>query len=285
MYVTSPMQDIALVTLLPVRIAAIADLHIRLNQDLSPLEEALKGIQDDADVLLIAGDLTEMGRIAEMELLVEVLEQITIPVFAILGNHDRRSVRRSALVKLLKSVGVRVLDGTGAVVRLDAQRSLGIAGVTGTGGGFRPGVEEFGPGKRFTRAVMMKSRRESARLRKVLTDVQAQDPDYLVVITHFTPTTSTLGNEPPLKYWMLGNALLGTTIDDFSPSLVIHGHAHLGNEVGATEGQTPVRNVALPVTHGIRLLSLACNGEIATIGLRSIVGMVPETSVRESDAR
>ncbi len=266
-----------------IRIAAIADLHIRVNQDLSPLEAALKDIQDDADVLLIAGDLTEMGRIPEMEQLAQVLARVTIPVFVTFGNHDRRSVRRSALTKLLKSVGVRVLDGTGAVVKLDEQRSLGIAGVTGTGGGFRPGAEEFGPGVRFTRAVMIKSRRESARLRKVLTDVRAQDPNHLVVLTHFTPTVSTLGNEPPLKYWMLGNALLGTTIDDFSPTLALHGHAHLGNEVGSTEGNTPVRNVALPVTRGIRLLSLSSDGQIAVTGLRPIAGMLPEESVRESD--
>ena len=283
MYAAATLQDIDLVTPPAVRIAAIADLHIRINQDLSPLDVALKDIHHDADVLLIAGDLTEMGRIPEMEHLADVLQRISIPVFAVLGNHDRRSVRRTALTKLLKSVGVRVLDGTGAVVTLGDQRTLGIAGVTGTGGGFRPGTEEFGPGIRFTRAVMIKSRRESARLRRVLMDVQAQNPDMLVVITHFTPTTSTLGNEPPLKYWMLGNALLGTTIDDFSPALVVHGHAHLGNEVGATEGTTPVRNVALPVTGGIRMLSLSSDGQVATIGLRPIVGMVAEESVRESD--
>jgi 3',5'-cyclic AMP phosphodiesterase CpdA len=64
----------------PVRIAAIADLHIRTNQDLSPLRRALRGIQNDADVMLIAGDLTEMGRMVEMEQLAEVLKQVSIPV-------------------------------------------------------------------------------------------------------------------------------------------------------------------------------------------------------------
>lgn len=272
-------------THLPVRIAAIADLHIRINQDLSPLERALQDIHHHADVLLIAGDLTEMGRIPEMELLAAVLEGVPIPVFAILGNHDRRAVRRTALIKLLRNVGVRVLDGTGAVVKLGDGRTLGIAGVTGTGGGFRPGQEEFGPGVRFSRAVMIKSRRESARLRKILTDLRAQEPDNLVVMTHFTPTTSTLGNEPPLKYWMLGNALLGTTIDEFAPALVVHGHAHLGNEIGETESGVHVRNVALPVTQGIRLLSLDSSGGIVASSLRPIEGMVHETSVWESDVR
>lgn len=268
-----------------VRIAAIADLHIRTNQDLSPLRRALDGIQNDADVLLIAGDLTEMGRLVEMEQLAEVLSTVPIPVFATLGNHDRRNVRRSAQIRILRDFGVRVLDASGAVIELPGDRTLAIAGVTGTGGGFRPGSEEFGGGVRFTRAVMMKSRRESARLRKVLTRLSQQEPDLLVVMTHFTPTPSTLGGEPPLKYWMLGNALLGSTIDEFAPTLVVHGHAHLGNEVGATEGGVPVRNVALQVTQGIRLLSLQSNGTVESTGLRPIAGMEHVTSVRESDIR
>jgi Icc-related predicted phosphoesterase len=269
----------------PVRIAAIADLHIRTNQDLSPLRRALRGIQNDADVMLIAGDLTEMGRMVEMEQLAEVLKQVSIPVFAILGNHDRRNVRRTAQIRILRDIGVRVLDASGAVVKLPGDRTLAIAGSTGTGGGFRPGSEEFGGGVRFTRAVMMKSRRESARLRKVLKHLCQQDPDLLVVMTHFTPTPSTLGSEPPLKYWMLGNALLGTTIDEFAPTLVVHGHAHLGNEVGSTEAGVPVRNVALQVTQGIRLLSLLADGTVESTGLRPIAGMEHETSLRESDVR
>jgi Icc-related predicted phosphoesterase len=77
--------------------------------------------------------------------------------------------------------------------------------------------------------------------------MEASKPDISLLVTHFAPTVTTLGKEPPLKYWMLGNAGLGTVIDDHSLDLVIHGHAHLGNEVGMTPGGTPVRNVAAPI--------------------------------------
>lgn len=268
-----------------VRIAAVADLHIRINQDLSSLAGALNNIHEVADVLLLPGDLTDMGRLLEMEALAELLKPIQIPIFAILGNHDRRSVRRAALTRILRHIGTHLLEGTGAIVKLGNGRSIGIAGVTGTGGGFRSGKEEFGRGVRFTRTLTVKSRRESARLRKVLKELQEDAPDLLVVMTHFAPTPSTLGTEPPLKYWMLGNALLGRTIDDFSPSLVVHGHAHLGNEIGETDAHVPVRNVALHVTHGIRVLTLNMDGDIIDSALRPIEGMSHASSVRESDIR
>lgn len=268
-----------------VRIAAIADLHVRSRDDLSFLQQAFRDLHSEADMLIIAGDLTEMGLLAEMELLADVLREVAIPIFAIFGNHDRRGMRRSALKKVLRGVGAIVLDGSGAMATMPNGHTIGIAGVTGTGGGFKPDGEEFGPGARFTRAAMVKSRRESARLRKVLKDLCLQQPDMLVVLSHFSPTPTTLQGEPPLKYWMLGNALLGRTIDEFDVDLVIHGHAHLGNESGATEAGVPVLNVALPIVGGIRLLHLDDHGSIIFTGLRPIASPLAASGVRESDLR
>ncbi len=268
-----------------VRIAAIADLHIRTRDDLSYLRDAFSDLQNVADILLIAGDLTEMGRLAEMELLAEVLAEVDVPIFVTFGNHDRRGMRRSALKKVLRSVGAIVLEGTGAIATLPSGHTLGIAGVTGTGGGFGGKNEEVGPGGRFARALMVKSRRESARLRRALRELRDQNPDSMVVMTHFSPTASTLQGEPPLKYWMLGNAQLGTTIDDFDVDLVVHGHAHLGQEFGKTVGSVPVLNVALPVIGGMRILDLDASGKIVESQLRPIESLPTATEVRERDIR
>lgn len=281
----APRRESPLVSTPSIRIAAIADLHVRTQADVLALRDAFANLDADADLLLIAGDLTEMGRVAEMELVAELLGTVALPTFVTLGNHDRRGMRRSALTKVLRSVGAIVLDGTGAIAKLADGTTVGIAGVTGTGGKFRPEDEEFGPGARFTRALLVKSRRESARLRKVLRQLQAQEPDILIVLSHFAPTISTLGEEPPLKYWMLGNALLGETIDAFAPHLVVHGHAHLGNERGATEAGVPVLNVALPVVGGIRLLELGADGTLAETGLRRIESPLTASRVRASDVR
>lgn len=266
-----------------VRIAATADLHVRVRDDVANLREAFRDIEHEADLLLIAGDLTEMGLVAEMEMIAEVLAEIAIPVFVTLGNHDRRGMRRSALKNVLRSVGAIVLEGSGAVVALQNGTRVGIAGVTGTGGGFSATGEDFGRGSRFSRAVMVKSRRESARLRKTMKELTAENPDVLIMMSHFAPTTSTLGEEPVLKYWMLGNALLGKTIDEFNPNLVIHGHAHLGNETGATEAGTPVLNVALPIVGGIRVLHIDEEGGYTPVGMRPIESPIRTTRVRESD--
>lgn len=268
-----------------VRIAATADLHVRTRDDLAYLREAFHGIEEVADLLLIAGDLTELGLVAEMELVAEVLREVTIPTFITLGNHDRRGMRRTALKKVLRTAGAIVLEGSGAIATMPDGSKVGIAGVTGTGGGFSTEPEEFGRGGRFARAVMVKSRRESARLRKVLRELEGQHPDILIVVSHFAPTPSTLGTEPTLKYWMLGNAMLGATIDSFPVDLVIHGHAHLGNEAGSTTKGTPVRNVALPIVGGIRLLSIFAGGNSEVTGLRAIDSPLLETRVRESDVR
>lgn len=266
-----------------VKIAATADLHVRTQAEQATLYDALQDLQSEADLLLIAGDLTEMGRLAEMELVAEVLKETHIPSFVTFGNHDRRGMRRSALKKVLRQAGAIVLEGSGAIATLPTGTTIGIAGVTGTGGGFAPHREEFGPGGRFTRAVTVRSRRESARLRKALKELREQSPDLTIVLSHFAPTTSTLGDEPPLKHWMLGNALLGRTIDDFDPDLVIHGHAHLGNETGETDAGTNVLNVALPIVGGIRLLELDAQGNLQLTGKRPVSAPVMATRVRESD--
>lgn len=250
------------------------------------LRDAFKDIHEDADLLVIAGDLTEMGLVAEMELLAHVLAEVTIPTFVTFGNHDRRGMRRRALKNVLRTAGAVVLEGSGAVASMPNGTKIGIAGVTGTGGGFNGHRDEYGRGGRFSRAVMMKSRRESARLRKTMKELGAENLNALVVLSHFAPTTSTLGNEPPLKHWMLGNSLLGETIDEFQADLVIHGHAHLGNEAGTTETGIPVLNVALPVAGGVRLLEIDINGQMQLVGLRPIESpLLQETRVRESDVR
>lgn len=269
-----------------VRIAATADLHIRMRDGLEYLREAFRDLHEDADMLVIAGDLTEMGLVAEMEMLAGVLADVSVPTFVTFGNHDRRGMRRSALKKVLRNVGTTVLEGSGAIATLPDGARIGIAGVTGTGGGFNGNSEEFGRGARFARAIMVKSRRESARLRKTMKELVAQDPDVLIVLSHFAPTASTLGNEPPLKYWMLGNSLLGQTIDEFDADLVIHGHAHHGNETGTTDSGIRVLNVALPIVAGIRLLEVDRHGRTHTAGLRPIASpLLIGTHVRESDVR
>src|SRR5712692_2599356 len=94
------------------RIAATADLHYSAqNQGL--LKEQLGRVRDEADVLVLAGDLTNFGRTQEMEPLVNVLVRLRIPTIAVLGNHDYESGQETELIRMMTAEGIKVLDGTG----------------------------------------------------------------------------------------------------------------------------------------------------------------------------
>lgn len=231
------------------RVAAIGDLHLKTAVPQAMADE-LATLDQTVDVLVIAGDITESGRLPEVEVACELLAGIRIPIIAVLGNHDRRGVRRRAMRLLLEGAGVRLLDGASMVHACPNGRKIGLAGVGGYGGGFWPEEAPDHISTRLSKAVGVRARREALRLQTALDELTVQESDAVVVVMHYSPTVSTLGEEPPLKHWMLGNSLLGRVIDDHRVDLVIHGHAHLGNEYGQTPGGTPVRNVAFSVTGG-----------------------------------
>ncbi|MGC4107522.1 MAG: metallophosphoesterase [Thermomicrobiales bacterium] len=262
----NPPPDAAIAPGRPVRVAAIGDLHLHDSVP-SALTEALLSMNDVADLLVIAGDITENGRIPEGELARDLFGGITIPKIAVLGNHDRRGARRIALRRTFEAAGIQLLDGDASVIELNDGRTVGIAGVGGYGGGFWPEETPDVPGARISKAVGVRARREAVRLRHALDDIARKDLDVRLVVMHYAPTTSTLGDEPVMKYWMLGNSQLGRVIDEHAVDLVIHGHAHLGNEVGQTPGGTPVRNVATHVTGGPVLYKVAAGKQVESIPL------------------
>jgi Icc-related predicted phosphoesterase len=232
------------------RIAAIGDLHIRTTVP-DQLADELANVHRRADALVVAGDITNYGRLTEAEVAADLFRQVRVPIIAVFGNHDRRSVRKRAFRQTFERAGVRILDGEATT--LDLGLRVGFAGVAGCGGGFWP---EEGPDALHSRAIKalaLRVRLETARLEHALARI---DADFTMVVMHFAPTTSTLGNEPLVKYWMLGNAELGRVVDQHRVDLVLHGHAHSGNAVGRTLGGTPVRNVATSVNGGISVHEL-----------------------------
>src|ERR1700758_1057097 len=93
------------------RIAASADLHFS-PQSYAKLKDQFERVRDDADVLVLAGDLTNYGRPDEMEPLLNVLLRLRIPTVAVLGNHDYESGKEAELFRMMVAAGIKVLDGT-----------------------------------------------------------------------------------------------------------------------------------------------------------------------------
>lgn len=224
-----------------IRIAAIGDLHVGTDSRGS-IGPRLTNLDDVADVLLLAGDLTRVGTIEEIDVLVDELREVDIPKIAVLGNHDHHAGCPDELAGRCEDGGITVIEGSGTVVDIDGQR-LGVAGIKGFGGGF-PGTSASAFGEAEMKSFAHHARRDAEQLADALASL---DVDRTVVLLHYAPVRGTLSGEPLEIYPFLGSGLFAEVADGADVDLVIHGHAHHGTEVGVTPGGVPVRNVAQPV--------------------------------------
>lgn len=224
-----------------IRIAAVGDIHLGTDSP-GTLAPCLDGLGDLADVLLIAGDLTQHGTVAEARVVAAELADAEVPVISVLGNHDHHDDRSDEVIAVLSDAGVRVLEGSGAVVPVGDLR-LGVAGVKGFGGGFA-GASGSDFGEPLMKAFVRHAKEVSAGLRGALDEL---DCDVRVALTHYAPVPDTLAGEHPEIFPFLGTYHLAEAVDAGGAQLVLHGHAHAGTEKGRTAGGVPVRNVARPV--------------------------------------
>ncbi len=230
------------------RIAAVGDLHLGTDAR-GRLRSALETVDKQADVLLLAGDLTRRGTMQEAQVVADEFSGLPVPVLAVLGNHDYHSDAQDDITALLERRGVRVLEGQGTMLDVGGYR-LGIAGAKGFGGGFA-GKCGSAFGEREMKAFIAHSELAAARLADALHTVE--DADALVALTHYSPVPDTLRGEPLEIYPFLGAYQLAEAIDGarggVGADLALHGHAHFGCEHGCTPGGVRVRNVAQPVIH------------------------------------
>ncbi len=224
-----------------IRVAAVGDVHLDADV-VGRFRPALERVPDHADVLLLAGDLTRHGTVSEAWCVAKEFGDLAVPVIAVLGNHDYHCNEVPAVVQVLESAGIAVLEGTGVVVETTGGK-LGVAGVKGFGGGFAGRcATEFGEPE--MKAFVHTTRESADRLAAAL---DALDSPVRVALSHYAPVPDTLVGEPPEIYPFLGSYLLGQAIDSVPTTLAIHGHAHAGTERGTTPGGVRVRNVAHPV--------------------------------------
>jgi Icc-related predicted phosphoesterase len=217
------------------RIAATADLHFS-PQSYDRFREPLSHVRDEADVLVIAGDLTNYGKVEEMHSLLNGLVRLRLPIVAVLGNHDYESGQEQELIKMMISEGIKVLDGSSY-----ERDGVGFAGTKGFLGGFGRGVlTAFG--EKEVKAFVQASLDEAMKLERALTMLRTPK---IVIVTHYAPISETVHGEP-LEIWpYLGSSRLAEVIDRHQAVLAVHGHAHHGQLDGKTVGGVPVHNVAV----------------------------------------
>ena len=231
------------------RIAATADLHYSAPS-WSALKDQFARVRDEADVLVVAGDLTNFGRPEEMEPLVNLLLRLRLPTIAVLGNHDYECGKEAELIRMLSSEGIKVLDGTGY-----ERDGVGFAGTKGFVGGFGRGLlTAFGEPeiKAFVRASID----EALKLERAMSQLRSAKR---VVVLHYSPIAATVEGEAREIFPYLGSSRLAEVVDRHGADLVLHGHAHHGSVSGQTTAGIPVHNVA------VTLLQAHFNGQLYRI--------------------
>jgi Icc-related predicted phosphoesterase len=220
------------------RVAAIGDVHASPNAK-GRWRDTLAEVSTAADVLCLCGDLTNHGTVPEAESLAEDLRACSIPVLAVLGNHDHHCGEPEALEKILGDAGVKFLED-----EVHTVNGVGFAGVKGFAGGFDGKMlDAFGeaPIKAFVQEVLD----QALRLEHALKEL---DTERAVVVLHYAPIAATVAGEPEAIFPFLGCSRLAETVDRFEHvRAVFHGHAHHGTHEGKTRRGIPVFNVSAPI--------------------------------------
>jgi Icc-related predicted phosphoesterase len=224
-----------------IRIAATGDIHCRRGNR-EAVVASFAALDGEADLALIAGDLTSHGTLEEAEIVCEAAAATSVPVIAVLGNHDWHGGVAEQMLERLREAGVEVLERQAVSREIDGHE-VGIVGVKGFVGGFAPRqLPDFG--EPSLRAVYAETDAEvealDAGLREIATCAVR------IVLLHYSPVEATLEGEPPEIFAFLGSDRLAAPILEHGPDLVLHGHAHDGSPRGEI-GSTPIHNVSQPV--------------------------------------
>jgi Icc-related predicted phosphoesterase len=217
--------------------AAVGDLHCT-EASVGTLRGFFAQACEAADALLLCGDLTDYGTPKEAKVLADELSVVSMPVVAVLGNHDYESDAADEVRRTLQGAGAQVLDGEAVEVH-----GIGIAGAKGFAGGF--GRASLGAwGEAAIKQFVNEALKEAIKLESALAKLRTQ---HRIALLHYSPIAGTVQGEPPEIYAFLGSSRLEDPLLRYPVDVVVHGHAHRGALEGHTVNGIPVYNVAKPL--------------------------------------
>jgi Icc-related predicted phosphoesterase len=220
-----------------VRFAAVGDVHCT-KDSAGSFRAFFAQAAEAADALLLCGDLTDYGLPEEARVLADELAVASVPIVAVLGNHDFESNRQDEVRRILTDAGVRVLDGEACEIR-----GIGIAGAKGFAGGYgRGALGSWGEGaiKLFVNEAIQEALKLESALAKLRTAQR-------IALLHYSPIQATVEGEPVEIFAFLGTSRLEDPLLRHPVDAVFHGHAHRGRPEGRTVNGIPVYNVAMPL--------------------------------------
>ena len=220
-----------------VRVAAVGDLHYGRTTAQGSYQALFSQISDLADILILAGDLTDFGLAEEARALArEITASLKIPAVGVLGNHDYESNQSEEIRTILRDAGIVTLDGDTTEIH-----GIGFAGIKGFAGGF--GRRALGPwGEPLIKSFVREAIDEALKLETALARLRN---NRLIAILHYSPVESTVEGEPKEIYPFLGCSRLEEPLTRYPVNAVFHGHAHHGQPEGQTRTGVPVYNVSI----------------------------------------
>lgn len=232
------------------RILAVGDIHG--DKYLDGFKARLEG-QNEVDLVLLAGDITERNDIDAFRRVLEVVERFSdAPILAVFGNEEWSESHED----YRRTFPITFLHDEALTLRI-ANRELRIVGSIGS----------LDTPTWWQRTNLPNIYREYAQRIKVL-DSLLDSNEFRILLTHYAPTYRTLVGEGE-GYWdQLGSRRLENVVLRRRPELVIHGHAHKGSPYAElrTEQTTledytrtrsiPVYNVAFPVRDDVTFLEV-----------------------------
>ena len=162
----------------PFVFASIGDLHVR-DDDAGAYRDLFAKVSTEARALVLCGDLTDTGTPRQAEILAEDLKACSIPVVAVLGNHDYECGNAEQVRDILVAAGVHMLDGQSCQVD-----GVSFIGVKGFAGGFgRRMLSSFG--EPVTKTFVAEAVSEAMRLENAL---RTASGPRAVVVLHYAPS-------------------------------------------------------------------------------------------------
>src|SRR4051795_6295204 len=179
-----------------IRVAAAGDIHAGAAER-DRVREAFARVEEQSDLILLAGDLTQHGQVDEICVVADACRDLGVPVVAVLGNHDWHSDRPADLVRALGEAGVVVLERTHTILPVGGV-SVGVVGVKGFVGGFGSQWANFG--EPLFREAYAETTRDVDGLERGLRAIEGCG--LRIALLHYAPCEATLVGEPE-RLWLL----------------------------------------------------------------------------------
>jgi uncharacterized protein len=223
-----------------IRVAAAADIHCS-EETRDEVAAAFRKVDAEADVILLAGDLTTFGLPEQARVLADIAAEVSAPIVAVLGNHDYHSDREGEIAELLTAAGITLLERSSTTLNVNGV-SVGVVGAKGFIGGFDGGGINFG--ETLIREIYAETTADVEALERGFVEISGAA--LRIALLHYSPIAETLEGEPRGIWSVLGNERLAVPLAAHRPDLVLHGHAHKGRFQGSIDS-IPVFNVAVHV--------------------------------------